>query len=268
MKYGWVSSNLVDLWTKPQFNTERASQLFFARPLRIHREKTGHYFVELHDGYTGWVDCRYIRTISRTAYNRYTGKFNSCVKSASAALYDRHGKTIIEPFHLYYGNQLFIRKTESGMARIILPDNSTLSIKKSNLVPINRANARQVTGRDLIKEASRFLGVPYLWGGVTSVGFDCSGLVQTVLSRFGIKVPRDTKDQILVGEKVERNCIKTGDLLFFERHVGFAIGKNKVIHSSVGGGGVRINSLTRGDNDYREDLDRDFNQARRLLCSS
>ncbi len=268
MKYGWVSSNLVDLWTQPMFESERATQLFFAQPLKIRKEKAGHYFVELRDSYTGWVDRRFVRQITGSAYTRYITNLNCCIKSVSATLYDRLGKTVVEPFHLYYGNQLFTRDTKSGLARIILPDKSALSIKKSNLVPINKASARQVTGRDLIKEASRFLGVPYLWGGVTSAGFDCSGLVQTVLARFGISVPRDTKDQILVGQRIERNCIKTGDLLFFERHVGFAIGKNKVIHSSVGGGGVRINSLIRGDVDYREDLDRDFNQARRLLCSS
>jgi cell wall-associated NlpC family hydrolase len=54
-------------------------------------------------------------------------------------------------------------------------------------------------------------------------------------------------------------------LLFFKRHVGFAIGRDRVIHSSVGGSGVRINSLRPGADDYRPDLDRDFATARRIL---
>jgi len=54
-------------------------------------------------------------------------------------------------------------------------------------------------------------------------------------------------------------------LLFFQRHVGFAIGRDRIIHSSVGGSGVRINSLNPDMKDYRPDLDRDFATARRVL---
>jgi cell wall-associated NlpC family hydrolase len=78
-------------------------------------------------------------------------------------------------------------------------------------------------------------------------------------------MPRDTKDQITMGERVDRDCIKTGDLLFFRRHVGLAIGRTHLVHASRGGGGVRINALVPGLPDYREDLDRDFVQARRMI---
>ena len=78
-------------------------------------------------------------------------------------------------------------------------------------------------------------------------------------------MPRDTKDQINSGVKIDRDKVKTGDLLFFDRHVGFAIGKNKIIHSSVSGGGVRINSLMSDTKDYRKDLDESFKTARRII---
>ena len=120
----------------------------------------------------------------------------------------------------------------------------------------------------IIAEAKKFIDIPYLWGGISYPGFDCSGFVRTILAQFGISVPRDTKDQIRLGEAIGRDQVKTGDLLFFKRHVGFAIGRDGIIHSSVGGNGVKVNSLTPGKEDYREDLDRDFYQARRVICFS
>jgi len=268
MRYGWISSNLVDLWARPRFNSERASQLLFAQPVRVLAEKSGFYSVATTDGYRGWVDRRFVQPLRRSEFKNYANGLTSFVDAPQARLYNGNGRAAGAPYFVYYGTRLFTRSTNDSFAKVILPGELSFLIKKTLLVPINRYNLRKITGRMVVAQASRFLGVPYLWGGVTTAGFDCSGFVQTVLSRFGVNIPRDTKDQIHVGVKVERNSIKTGDLLFFKRHVGFAMGRDKILHSSAGGGGVRINSLTPDGIDYREDLDRDFNQARRWLCSS
>jgi hypothetical protein len=265
MKFGNIASNLVDLRTGPRFNSERASQCFWGEPVKILRESSGYSQVEQTDGYTGWVRSDFVARTDRAYFRELSDSCNFVVASKSARLYDlRHGRPI-EPYLLYYGTRLCGRPGPGESVKIRLGNSFLFSVKKAHLKPINGSRAASVTGSNLVAEARKFLGVPYLWGGVTSVGFDCSGLVRTVLSRFNLYVPRDTKDQVFAGERVERECIKTGDLLFFKRHVGFAIGDHRLIHASAGGNGVRINSLKRTDPDYREDLAREFAQARRII---
>jgi cell wall-associated NlpC family hydrolase len=265
MKYACVTTNLLDLWVKPRFDSGRASQLFFGEVLKVEEEQKGFCRVRQADGYSGWVDSRFLMPMSKVVYKQYQANTNAVVVTSTARLYDRRGKQTVSPHILYYGTRLSIKAGPAGFARIVLPDSNTLLVKAGNIKPINRKITSSLTGLRLVAEAKRFLGVPYLWGGITVTGFDCSGLVRTVFSRFGVYMPRDTKDQISMGEKVDRDCIKTGDLLFFRRHVGLAIGRTHLVHASRGGNGVRINALVPGLPDYREDLDRDFVQARRMV---
>ena len=264
MRYAWVTTNLLDLWAKPRFESERRSQLFFGEALKVEKEQNGFCRVCQADGYAGWADCRFLTPMSQTVYKQCLANSNAIVVASTARLYDRSGKRTVSPHILYYGTRLRIKAGPDAFDRVILPDNSVVMVKAGHIRPIKTGKGNSVAGSRLVAEAKRFLGVPYLWGGVTVTGFDCSGLVRTVFSRFGIYMPRDTKDQISMGETVDRDCIRTGDLLFFRRHVGLAIGKTHLVHASRGGGGVRINALVPGLPDYREDLDRDFAQARRM----
>lgn len=265
MRYAWVTTNLLDLWAKPRFESERCNQLFFCEALKVESEQKGFCRVRQADGYAGWAESRFLMPISQATYKEYLANTNAIVTASTARLYDRRGKQTVSPHILYYGTRLRIKAGPAGFARVVLPDNGAVLVKTNNIRPINRKITSSLTGSRLVAEAKRFLGVPYLWGGITVTGFDCSGLVRTVFSRFGIYMPRDTKDQISMGERVDRDCIKTGDLLFFRRHVGLAIGRTHLVHASRGGGGVRINALVPGLPDYREDLDRDFVQARRMI---
>jgi cell wall-associated NlpC family hydrolase len=90
-------------------------------------------------------------------------------------------------------------------------------------------------------------------------------LVRAVFARFGLQLPRDTKDQIRVGRKVTREETKSGDLLFFERHVAIAIDDRSFVHASLGASGVRINSVDPGQEHYRSDLAGQFDQVRRII---
>lgn len=105
---------------------------------------------------------------------------------------------------------------------------------------------------DIVQMALGFQGVPYVWGGSSPSGFDCSGLVQYVFGRAGINLPRTTYNQINVGASVGIQQLQPGDLVFFDTdrskagpdHVGIYIGQGKFIAAPRPGQGVKISSLT------------------------
>ena len=106
-------------------------------------------------------------------------------------------------------------------------------------------------GDAIVAKAKQYLGVPYVWGGSSPSGFDCSGFTQYVMRTCGYTINRTATRQLENGTAVSRSNLKPGDLVFFERtynvdapvsHVGIYIGNNQFIHS--GNSGVAIDSLT------------------------
>ena len=101
-----------------------------------------------------------------------------------------------------------------------------------------------VNGSDIISYAKNFIGVPYVFGGSTPNGFDCSGLVQYVYKHFGINISRTTKTQINEGIEVGKNELQLGDLVFPNSgHVTLYIGNGKVLHAPQPGEKVKISNL-------------------------
>jgi hypothetical protein len=263
MSYAYVTTNLLDLWSEPDFHSERVNQAFFGDLLTLGPSRGGFRRVTKTDSYKGWVDRRFLAEISQTRKKAYRRRINAVVGVSTAKLTGPNGR-ILQPHFLYYGTLLTIRKRSRGWAVAELPDGLTVHIKTGAIRPIKESTRIKIGGARMIAEAKKFLGVPYLWGGISPAGFDCSGLVQTICARFGLQAPRDTKDQMKLGMRIERGSVCTGDLCFFRRHVGIAIGRDRLIHASRGGGGVRINSIVRGGPDYRPDLDKEFLEARRI----
>ncbi|HEX2589509.1 MAG TPA: NlpC/P60 family protein [Gaiellales bacterium] len=101
-------------------------------------------------------------------------------------------------------------------------------------------------GERAVALARAELGVPYVWGGESPSGFDCSGLVQYVYARLGVALPRVAADQYRAGLHVSRSDLRAGDLVFFDHlgHVGIYMGGGRFIHAPHTGTVVQISSLT------------------------
>lgn len=117
----------------------------------------------------------------------------------------------------------------------------------------------------IVVEAKKYLGIPYVWGGNTPTGFDCSGYVQYVLKKCDISVPRTTELQVQVGHYIPKTDLRPGDLVFLQNtyregisHVGIYIGNDQMIHASSSKG-VTISSLSSSY--YLEH----YHSARRLI---
>ena len=105
-------------------------------------------------------------------------------------------------------------------------------------------------GNDLVQEAFRYMGVPYVWGGTGDNGMDCSGFLQKIHAHNGMRLPRTAREQANVGMPVGYNELQPGDRLYFTcksstvDHCGMYIGNDYFIHSSAGRGGVGVDKLS------------------------
>ena len=119
--------------------------------------------------------------------------------------------------------------------------------------------------RRVVSDSMNYLGVPYVFGGTTPNGFDCSGYVRYVFANAGVYLPRTADAQYEVGYSVSTSELVPGDLVFFSTyepgpsHVGIYLGNNKMIHASSGAGEVIISDLGSG---Y---YNRVFSWGRRVL---
>lgn len=110
------------------------------------------------------------------------------------------------------------------------------------------------TGSAIVNYSYNFLGIPYVWGGTTTSGLDCSGFTKLVYAHFGINLPRVSRDQAKVGTYVPISQAQPGDLVYFGEtnvtHIGIYIGNNQMIHAPSPGKSVMISSITWHVNNY------------------
>jgi len=168
----------------------------------------------------------------------------------------------------------------SGFVPVALPDGRRGWVPEEDVEEYGSwASGRESTGEATAEEALRYVGIPYLWGGSSPKGFDCSGLTQMAYRMCGIELPRNASQQARLGEEIrmdgqgiDPSALQPGDLLFFGRtdpesgaakvtHVGLYIGDGRMVHSSQL---VRVNAVVHDQPDSYEGLSR-FLFARRVL---
>jgi cell wall-associated NlpC family hydrolase len=123
------------------------------------------------------------------------------------------------PLELSFGTKLPLAHASAKTVTVQAADGAEATLPRS-AVRIVPASPRRPTGEQVLDAAKRFLGVRYLWGGLSAWGFDCSGIVWAVYRSFGVTIPRDADPQLrgaggIHGKPVPRSALRPGDLLFF-----------------------------------------------------
>ena len=193
------------------------------------------------DGYEGWVNEGYVRVVpagERAAWRAAAGGWSEGARIAIG------GDVVVLPLRARVA-------LEDGL--VALPDGRA---GRSIEGEVRRAADVAAAARRMPAERwalERFRGAPYLWGGLTPWGVDCSGLVQTTFAARGVELPRDSSQQAGAGEAVPLDAVRPGDLLFFhsERgpgitHVAFAAEGDTLVHSTIARGGVVQEPFTPG----------------------
>ncbi|MGB9812354.1 MAG: NlpC/P60 family protein [Thermovenabulum sp.] len=241
--------------------------------LKIFEMKENWYFVQMEDNYLGWIDGNYIWRCNRDSLENYKKSKFVFVK---AKMTDALGKDLKPLFDkkLVQGTVIPYIADEGNKISAIIPGGQKVYLNKEDVIVIKSREEVFNTKKDaesIIATAKQYLNLPYLWGGTTAYGFDCSGLTQFAFKMNGYNLRRDADMQFEQGIAIkDKKDLKPGDLVFFQTykegpsHVGIYIGNNKFIHAGSKSG-ISINSFDKNDPDYSEYLDQRFIGARRIL---
>jgi hypothetical protein len=179
--------------------------------------------------------------------------------SGKAPLYARPTADAPIIAYVHYRTRVEVYDLAKKMYLVKAPDDTLGWVKSENLkiegdnpfVEKEKPPVPATRRREIIATAEKYLGVPYVWGGTTADGFDCSGLVQTVFAENGISLPRGSGDQYRKGRKVRKGEMRPGDLVFFHTytsgpsHVGIYVGDGKFIHAESSPRGVTVTPLSQ-----------------------
>ncbi|NVO19342.1 MAG: C40 family peptidase [Bacteroidetes bacterium] len=232
---GIICKSIVPVWSEPSWRSEMVTQLLFGESYEIMDEKDGWLLVSgTADHYEGWINGGMSSLIDTSYYEKMISKDAFKVDEIVAKATNLKDNTTI---HLVKGSLLPL--LNEGIVDL---GSNTFQFHGSY-----SAFPKQPDISKLESEALSYLNAPYLWGGRSPFGIDCSGFVQMVYRNCGINLPRDARQQVELGDIISfiSETVK-GDLAFFENtagtiiHVGILLGDNKIIHAS---GSVRIDAI-------------------------
>jgi len=237
------------MFSGPSDQTDVVSQAVYGSNVTLLTARGEWSRIQTADQYNGWVPSRHLRLVQNGSGYATSGAIVQ-VESLFANLYrepdvTRHKPVLTIPFEVRLEVMTDVNdgakgnEAHEGWLQVRLPDKRSAWIQSSDVV----SDPKPLSIPESIELAKRFLGIPYLWGGTSSFGFDCSGFTQMLVRARGFNMPRDADKQAAwTGVvAVERKDLQPGDLLFFGSsarditHTGMFIGDGQFIHDTTNG---------------------------------
>ncbi|SMP25502.1 SH3 domain-containing protein [Algoriphagus winogradskyi] len=259
-----VTISVANIRSNPKHSAELATQALMGTPLNVLKEDDGWFLVQTPDGYLSWVDRAGIHLMTEEELERWFREPKVVFTSLIGYVWKTEDQSEMVS-DLVAGDILTISEETKDQLKVNLPDGRQGWISASDAQDWESWIASRNTSPEaLITTAKQMMGTPYLWGGTSIKGVDCSGFTKTIYYLNGQIIPRDASQQINEGELVDADKnwdkLQVGDLLFFgvkgtpekkERvvHVGMWIGNGEFIHSR---GLVRISSFDPENPNYDE----------------
>lgn len=263
--FGWANFSTIQIRKEPRYSAELTTQSRMGTPVRILKREGGWLLIQNADGYLGYTTVGSVKTATRDEFNRWVDAKKLIWLDAFGSIYSEPSENSAPISDLTAGNIMVWKngETRGDFYRVETPDGRLGWVRKSGATEWNAwldAN-KELSAERLIATAKRFLGTPYVWGGTSAKGVDCSGLTSLSFYLNGFNILRDVS--LLQGGGVEvdlkqgRSALKPGDLLIFGskradgstyyRHVAIYLGDDRFIHSATS---VRINSLAPDAPDF------------------
>tara|TARA_R110002051_G_scaffold171982_3_gene242419 strand:- start:6343 stop:7482 length:1140 start_codon:yes stop_codon:yes gene_type:complete len=257
-----INISVANLRSNPKHSAELATQAILGTAVNVLKNEGDWYLIQTPDDYLAWVDAGGIQLMNEDELLEWT----VAKKIMFTKTYGHAYNTIDEEgivSDLVAGNLIKLLNEEEGYYKVEFPDGRKAFVLKeeSNDYNIWLSNL-DFDADSLIATSKTLMGVPYLWGGTSTKGVDCSGFTKTIYYLNGMVIPRDASQQVHAGKSIDSiadfSKLGKGDLLFFGRkatdstaekvvHVGMWIGDNQFIHSS---NMVRISSVDKESPNY------------------
>ena len=237
-----VGTNLTGLYERPTFGMPLSSELHYGTELEILDEQNRWVFTRQKDGYLGWTYKPYLA-------EGFSANASHLVIAPSCELRAQPDAMSEILTRIFSGTGVVIEETDGKWAKVRA--NKTGWMPSSLLRAIsNIPESIEEKRKTLIEDSMQMIGVPYLWGGTSGNGIDCSGFVRLLHRWVGVDIPRDADMQCNAARPVEPP-FEVGDLFFFAEsesqrkitHVGMSLGGWKMIHSSRGRNGVYVDDV-------------------------
>jgi cell wall-associated NlpC family hydrolase len=268
-----INRPVEDIRRNPSILAERISQARMGEAARVIEQREEWSLIRLeHDGYSGWVHNGALHLCAESEVRGYQSHCSAIVTVPLADVCDESNVLIQKiPFATLIRVPGIL---DSDTLVTQPPDRRIWSLRISDAIPLaQRPSATPEGIKQTLELIHRFCGVPYLWGGRTPYGFDCSGLAGTFYAFMGISIPRDADQQYDKGIVVE-GTPEPGDLLFFGEkdeedevhisHVAISIGDEMFIHANGSDWGVSYNTFDPNSKLYRKWLHENYRGARRF----